>query len=241
MGQKKEVPVISGIQVLDRAVFILSVIADQPRNLTDLCEITGLPRATAHRIAVALEKHRLIARDAHGMWTTGPALAEMAPTTHSHLEDAAEHILPKLQAETGESVQLYRISGTERVCIANANPSTGLHDIVPVGHRMSLHAGSAAKVLMAYAPDALLDQILPKAVFTEADLEEVRTSKIAESSAERDPSLASASVPVFDATGAMIAALSTSGPVERMGAHPAKKFGPALRRAAKEFGKSLKG
>ncbi|KAB1553042.1 IclR family transcriptional regulator [Corynebacterium sp. 319] len=241
MGQNSEVPATSGIQVLDRAVFILTVISAEPRTLTDLCDITGLPRATAHRIAVALEKHRLIERDHDGAWTTGPALTEMAPTSNSRLEEAAEHILPKLLAETGESVQLYRISGLDRVCIANANPATGLHDIVPVGHRMSLAAGSAAKILMAYASDTLLSQVLPHAAFTAADLAEIRATEIAESSAERDPSLGSASVPIFDASGTMIAALSLSGPVDRMGPHPATKFGPILRRAAREFDIALRG
>ena len=240
MGHPSEVPATSGIQVLDRAVFILMVISAEPRTLTDLCEITGLPRATAHRIAVALEKHRLIQRDRHGAWTTGPALAEMAPTANSRLKEAAEHILPKLLADTGESVQLYRISGMERVCIANANPSTGLHDIVPVGHRMSLGAGSAAKVLLAYASETLVAQILPTAAFTQQDLDDVRNTEISESSAERDPSLGSASVPLFDATGTMIAALSLSGPVERMSPHPAKKYGTALRRAAREFNNALR-
>lgn len=241
MGQPSEVPATSGIQVLDRAVFILMVISAKPRTLTDLCEITGLPRATAHRIAVALEKHRLIQRDTEGAWTTGPALAEMAPTANSRLKEAAEHILPKLLADTGESVQLYRISGLERICIANANPATGLHDIVPVGHRMSLGAGSAAKVLMAYASETMRAQILPGAAYTQEDLDQVRANEIAESSGERDSGLGSASVPLFDASGIMIAALSLSGPVDRMSPHPATKFGPALRRAAREFDLALRG
>ncbi len=240
MGQNSEVPATSGIQVLDRAIYILSVIASAPRTLSDLCETTGLPRATAHRIAVALEKHELIERNAAGAWTTGPALALMAPAANNRIEEAAQHILPQLLAETGESVQLYRISGTERVCIANANPATGLHDIVPVGHRMSLGAGSAAKVLLAWAPDTLKQQVLPTAAFTQADLDEVLITEISESSAERDPSLGSASVPIFDAAGTMVAALSLSGPVERMGPHPAKKFGPALRRAARAFDNALR-
>ena len=63
----------SGIGVLDKAVSVLHVIAESPCGLADLCERTGLPRATAHRLAAGLEVHRLLARDAEGRWRLGPA------------------------------------------------------------------------------------------------------------------------------------------------------------------------
>lgn len=232
MGHNKEIPAVSGIQVLDRAVFILSVVAKKPRNLTELCEETGLPRATAHRISVALEKHRLIERQPDGHWSAGPALAELAPESGSKLEDAAQDLLPALVEMTQESVQLYRLSGFERICIANAEPKTGLRDTVPKGTRMTLRAGSAARILLAWAPESLLEQVLPDAAYDQAELDRVKERRISESVAERDSSLASASVPVFDSVGDMIAALSVSGPVARMSDSPAEKFGDALHKIA---------
>ncbi|HIW96607.1 MAG TPA: IclR family transcriptional regulator [Candidatus Corynebacterium gallistercoris] len=235
MGHIPDVPATSGIQVLDRAVYILSVIASQPRNLTELCEATGLPRATAHRIAVALEKHRLIERTPTGQWATGPALIDMAPSTNSRIEEAAAMVLPELMQSTGESVQVYRLSGLERVCIANAEPPSGLRDTVPVGHRMTLAAGSAAKILVAFSSPALREQVLPTAAYTRHDLDEIRAAGISESIAERDPALGSASVPVFDASGQLTAALSISGPVDRMGHSPAARFGSALKACARQL------
>lgn len=235
MGQNKDVPATSGIQVLDRAIFILSVIAKKPRNLAELCEITGLPRATAHRIAVALEKHRLIERLPDSHWTAGPALSELAPQASSRLEEAAGHILPKLMQATNESVQLYRLSGMERVCIANAEPVAGLRDTVPIGTHMTLEAGSAAKLLVAFSSQLLQKEVLPTAAYDEAELEQIHADGISQSYAERDPSLASASVPVFDANGSLIAALSISGPVDRMGKQPAERFGRVLKEAAREL------
>ena len=239
MGQNKEVPATSGIQVLDRAIFILSVIAAEPRNLAELCEITGLPRATAHRIAVALEKHRLIERTPDSQWTTGPALAELAPQSNNRLEDAADYVLPKLMQQTNESVQLYRLSGMERVCIANAEPLAGLRDTVPVGTHMTLEAGSAAKVLVAFSSPSLQKEVLPTAAYSAAELAQVVEAGVSQSHAERDPSLASASVPVFDATGNLIAALSISGPADRIGPAASDKFGDKLKAAAKELEQHL--
>ena len=39
----------SGIGVLDKAVAVLTAAAANPLTLAELCAVTGLPRATAHR------------------------------------------------------------------------------------------------------------------------------------------------------------------------------------------------
>jgi len=44
-------------------VGVLQTIAQSPCGLAELCERTELPRATAYRLAAALEVHRLLARD----------------------------------------------------------------------------------------------------------------------------------------------------------------------------------
>ena len=64
----------SGIGVLDKAVGVLHAVADSPCGLAELCERTGLPRATAHRLAAGLEVHRLLIRNEDGQWRLGPAL-----------------------------------------------------------------------------------------------------------------------------------------------------------------------
>lgn len=227
-------PTTSGIQVLDRALLILGIVARRPHSLSELCDTTGLPRATAHRIAVALEKHRMVTRLDDGLWTAGPALAELAPKTSTRLEEAAEHVLPDLVTRTGEAVQIYKLSGHQRVCIAGAEPQIGLRDTVPVGNRMTLSAGSAAKVLVAFAPLGFQEDVLSTASYTAADLEAVRVGQIAESVGERDAALASVSAPVRDSTG-VIAALSASGPADRMGPSPAARHREALQAAAAEL------
>ena len=57
----------SGIGVLDKAVQVLRATTASPSGLAELCAATGLPRATAHRLAVGLEVHGLLARDAELM------------------------------------------------------------------------------------------------------------------------------------------------------------------------------
>ena len=87
----------SGIGVLDKAVGVLHSIADSPCGLAELCERTGLPRATAHRLAAGLEVHRLLARDSAGRWRLGPALNELAAQVNDPLLAAGAAVLPRLR------------------------------------------------------------------------------------------------------------------------------------------------
>src|SRR5215467_8404426 len=157
----------SGIGVLDKAVGMLHTIAESPCGLAELCERTELPRATAYRLAAALEVHRLLARDEEGRWRLGPAITELAAHVNDPLLTAGAAVLPGLRETTGESVQLYRREGTSRVCVAALEPAAGLRDTVPVGARLPMTAGSGAKVLLAYSDAAIRDAVLPSAKFTD--------------------------------------------------------------------------
>lgn len=222
----------SGIGVLDKAVAVLEAVAKEPCGLAELCNRTGLPRATAHRLAVGLEVHRLLRRGADGQWRPGAALTELAGGATDPLLDAALSVLPKLRDITGESVQLYRRDGMQRVCVSTAEPPSGLRDTVPVGTRLPMTAGSGAKVLAAWTDPASQRAILADAVFGERTLLEVRRRGWAQSVAEREPGVASVSAPVRDASGTVVAAVSVSGPVDRIGRRPGARWAADLLAAA---------
>lgn len=229
----------SGIGVLDKSVLVLHTVAAQPCNLAELTEATGLPRATAHRLAVGLETHLLLTRDATGRWIPGPALRELAAGAPDAVREAGLPVLPGLQTATGESVQLYRREGAERICIAAVEPPTGLRDTVPVGTRLPMSAGSAARVLAAFADPAVRDDLLADAVYTERHLAEIRRRGWAQSAGERADGVASVSAPVYDRTGAVVAAVSVSGPIDRMGRRPGERWAADLVAAAERIGARL--
>ena len=136
-------------------------------------------------------------------------------------------MLRSLVEATGESAQLYQLTGTTRTCIAAEEPESGLHNVVPVGSHLTLTAGSAARVFAAYAP--------VDAPFKDAELKQVRDDGFAESVAEREIGLASVSTPVFQPDGALVAVLSISGPAERLKPSPADKWGKELLAARKQL------
>lgn len=222
----------SGIGVLDKVVSVLKATASTPSGLSELCEQTGLPRATAHRLAVGLETHGMLERDARGRWRPGPLLAVLSAHAPDPLVVAAAEVLPRLRDHTGESVQLYRADGMTRVCIAVAEPPAGLRDTVPLGARISMGAGSGAKVLTAWADPATQRAILASATFSEQTLVDVRRRGWAQSLAEREPGVASVSAPVKDRRGNVIAAISVSGPTDRIGRRPGNRWAGHLVQAA---------
>ena len=210
---------------------VLHAVADSPCGLADLCERTELPRATAHRLAVGLETHRLLARNGDGQWHIGPAVTELARHVKDPLLAAGASVLPRLRELTGESVQLYRREGTSRICVAALEPPAGLRDTVPVG--------TGAKVLLAYADTATQHAVLPAASFSDRTLAEVRKRGWAQSVAEREPGVASVSAPVRDARGVVIAAVSVSGPIDRIGRRPGARWAADLVAAAEALTRRL--
>ncbi|MDV6013494.1 IclR family transcriptional regulator [Haloechinothrix sp. LS1_15] len=239
MGQDSASNQHSGIGVLDKAVAVLQTVADEPCGLAELCSRTGLPRATAHRLAAGLEAHRLLRRTPDGRWRPGSALAELAGAATDPLLDAASTVLPKLRDATGESVQLYRRDGKQRVCVATAEPPSGLRDTVPVGARLPMSAGSGAKVLAAWTDPQTQRSLLADAVYGERTLLEVRRRGWAQSVAEREPGVASVSAPVRDSTGAVVAAVSISGPTDRIGRKPGVRWATDLLAAAEDLTQHL--
>ena len=119
-----------------------------PLTLTEIAEATSLPRATAHRLAVALEAHRLVRRDAAGRYHLGPRFGR--PT----LTEIAEPVLRRLRDRTGESVQLFVRRGSGRVCVLSLESPHSLRTIVPVGAHLPLDRGSAGRVLRGDAATA---------------------------------------------------------------------------------------
>jgi DNA-binding IclR family transcriptional regulator len=193
---------VSGVGVLDKAISILDALEVKPLTLNELVQVTGLSRATAHRLGSALEIHRLVQRTDDGEFALGQRLRG------GGLVDAARPALEALRDSTGESVQLYVRRADQRLCIASLESPHGLRTIVPVGALLPLDVGSAGKVLRLERPGW------------------------AESVEERERGVASVSAPVYDGSGQVVAAVSVSGPVERLSRSPGRRYGSAVVRAA---------
>ena len=201
---------VSPVGTLDKAVRILATVEHEPRSLAELVVRTGLSRATAHRLATALEAHGLLRRVSDGRFALGLRLLGLgrAAAAALPLAEAAEPALERLRDATGESVQLYVRDGERRVCVASLESPHGLRTIVPMGASLPLDRGSAGRALQA--EDGWVESV-----------------------EEREPGVASVSAGVRGPDGDIVAAVSVSGPVERTSRSPGARYGQDVERAAR--------
>ena len=205
---------VSGVGVLDKSISVLDVVAAAPGPCTlgDLVAGTGLPKATVHRLAAALEAHGLVRRDGEGRYLLGVRLIGLgrAAAAAWPLSEAARPALEALREATGESVQLYRRDGDRRACAVSLESPHELRTIVAQGALLPLGVGSAGRVLLG----------------------EVGVDGWVESIGERAPGVASVSAPVV-VDGQVVAAVGISGPIDRLGPHPGAAHGAAVVAAAR--------
>lgn len=210
---------VRGAGTIDKAMALVALVTEQPRSLTELIEGSGLPRATAHRLAQALESHGMLRRDADGRFalglrwiTTGQRAAAAFP-----LADIARPHLEELRDVTGESVQLYVAEGQQRRCLVAVDSSHELRTIVPTGALLPMERGSAGRVLSG----------------------ETGRSGWVETVGDRQEGVASVSAPVVGPDGVVLAALSVSGPIDRLGRAPGRRHGPAVLEHAERISAAL--
>ncbi|MEZ5178604.1 MAG: IclR family transcriptional regulator [Acidimicrobiales bacterium] len=215
--------IVSGVGVIDKSAAVLEALADAGGacSLADLVARTGISRATAHRLAVALEVHGLVRRDAEGRFALGTRLVGLGRLAAAAwpLAEAARPALEALRAETGESVQLYVRDGDVRVCLVSLESSQELRTIVAEGARLPLGLGSAGRILAG---------------------DDAGGGWVA-SAGEREPGVGSVSAPVHDVAGSLVAAVGISGPLPRLGDDPGARFGPAVAEAARSVTDLLAG
>src|ERR687886_534783 len=162
--------------------------------------------------------------------SSGVGVLDKAATVLSALEAGPSTVA--LRDHTGESAQLYRRQGDQRICVAAAERPMGLRDSIPVGSALTMRAGSAAQVLLAWEEPDRLHRGLQGARFTATTLSAVRRRGWAQSIGEREQGVASVSAPVRAPSGKVVAAVSISGPVERFTRQPGRVHAAAVVSAA---------
>jgi DNA-binding IclR family transcriptional regulator len=207
------VDTVSGVGVVDKAVAVLRALERLgSANLADVQAATNLPRATAHRLLMALESHGLVRRDGDGRFGLGLGLIALgrAASDAFPLADFARPVLVELRDRTGEGVQLFVREGGGRRCLVSLQSAHGLRWIVPEGAVLPLRVGSAGRVLAGETgPDGWVASV-----------------------EEREAGVASVSSPVLDEQGDVVAAVSVSGPLGRMSRRPGARFGAEVVAAA---------
>jgi len=235
----------TAVGTLDRAVAILDAVEGGVHRLGQIAEATDLPHPTAHRLVRALEGHGFLARYPGLGYRLGPRLLRLASEAMRELplRDVAHPILEQLAKVTGETAQLYVRSGDARICIDAVESVNELRTIVGIGAALPLHAGSAAKVFLAFSP-ADPASFIRKSADPGRFGREVALARVrgwASSAGERQPGVGSVSAPILGAYDILLGVISVSGPSSRMGRSAARRYAPAVVDAAERIERALGG
>jgi DNA-binding IclR family transcriptional regulator len=237
----------SGVGVLDRVVAILDAVeAGNARSLADVASATGYTRSTTHRLLQAMEAHDLLDYSGTRGYQLGPRFLRLANRALRELplRDIAHPVLTRLSEATGESAQLYVRSVDERVCIDAVESPSELRTIVAVGAALPLTRGSAGKLFLAWATPADRERLsagLEPSMRARLD-QQILTGRRrgwTESVGEREPGVASVSAPIVGTHDTLVAVISVSGPVSRLGRGGAKRYAPTVLSAARDVERAL--
>jgi len=222
------------IRVLDRAIVVLSVLSDgRLHTLTELSETARLNSSTAFRILATLNYHRYVERDeASGAYKLGLACLELA-RAYGQANDLRQIALPELEVlrdHTKETVHLAVMDAGEVVYLEKL---PGLHAIgimtSRVGRRSPAYCTGLGKVFLAHSNPALIQELYATTAFQGFtsttiqsmeellhQLQEVRDRGYALDRGEHEAEVRCVAAPVFDIDGQVVAAISVSGPANRM-------------------------
>ena len=218
----------SGTQAVDRAARLLTEVVHAPGSVTftELAAATGLAKSTTSRLLLALERNGLIRRDQAGRFAPGEVFIRFAwrGGAEAGLIEVAQPYLDSLGETTGETINL----GVERdgmvEQIAQVDSTYVIGATNWVGRPVPLHCAALGKVLLAHGaahlPSGRLERRALRTVTSRtalsAELAAVRERGYAITDGELEPGLVAIAAPVFHDGGAVVAALSVSGPATRL-------------------------
>jgi len=253
-----QVPDVSGVRSLDRAVAILRAFDERrPRlSLSEIAFALALNTSTAHRLLQALKAHGLVAQpDGGKSYALGPTVLRLARVaTGSHdVQELARPFMRRLRDAIGETVGLHVLrSDLVRVVVDQAESHQALRrSYTELGEPIPLHQGAPGKVLLAFLPEEQRTQLLTgtleaanentvtDAARLRAEMDAVRHSGYAVSFGERVGGIHTVAVPLRDHHGQVSAALSVTGPALRMPRERLEAIAPLASATAREISTRL--
>lgn len=197
----------AGVAAVDRALAVLAAFLpgagepDRDRSLADLAGRTGLYKSTILRLLASLERANFVQRGPAGRWRLGPAAVALAAAYRrsTRIGEVVGPVIADLAARAQESASFYVRDGEARLCLVRVDAPRSVRDAVREGDRLPLDRGAAGRVLLAFAAGPVA----------------AREELVFVSRGERTPETAGIAAPVFDQAGALVGAVSLSGPLHR--------------------------
>lgn len=220
------------IQVIDRAAAILDALSrySDSVSLKVLAAETGLHTSTTHRILSSLCENGFVERNRTGHYHLGTRLLRLASHLCSNVDirAIALPVMQKLRNQLNESVHLTIREGDEVIYVEKATPNRMMHVQQLIGSRAPLHVTAVGKMLLGaggaeacrgYAERTNLPA-LTRNTITDLDTliqhcAAAGQQGYALDNEEAELDVGCIGVLIRDASGAPVAGLSVSAPIDR--------------------------
>ena len=251
--------VTAQVQSLTRGLSILESLAkaEGGLTLTDIGQRVQLPPSTVHRLLATLEKMGYVYQAGElGRWYVGlQAFAVGSSFLSSRDFIAQSHpYMRRLMDQSGETVNLAILDGTEAVFVDQVQCREMMRTIVKLGSRAPLHASGVGKAMFASLPDDQIDAILkvrglpritgntittPETMW--ASVRVIRQRGWSFDDEEHALGTRCVAAPIYDEHAETLGALSLAGPSSRLPDERIKQLGPLVAHTAEELTHRLGG
>lgn len=238
------------VPAVERTFTILELLAASNRGVSaaELVERTGMPRSSLHCLTLTLERRGYLYRSSKtGRYLLGLKLFGLARYANGGLElrERAAPELARLMQQTRLTVHLAVVENDEPVLVAKVD-SPGIFRLATwPGKRMEFHCTAIGKAMAAFLPEETVLRILAargltrhneNTIFCERglrdELSRVRRQGYALDDEEEEIGLRCIGAPVFDVSGAVVAAISIAGPTSQIHADNVAKYAAKVKNAA---------
>src|SRR5918995_3225864 len=245
----------TSVQSVDRAVSVMELLARRGSvGVTEVANEIGIHKSTAYRLLTTLRARGLVEQDATTeQYRLGFALVLLASTVTADLDvlRCARPVCERLSEQTQETVTLTVLEGDDAVVIHQTMSKASALSVDWTGRHTPLHATAAGKIFLVYMPEDQLLRILegPLERFTgntivdPASLRE-HVSRIpdegyAHTVEELETGLSAVGAPIRSAEGAVVGAVSVSGPAFRLSATDLPATSELVKSTAAEISRCL--
>ncbi|WP_420963385.1 IclR family transcriptional regulator [Brucella sp. IR073] len=220
-------------------------------TIAELSAASGLPKATVHRIVVSLRDVGMLDQDGRRQgYRLGLKMFHYGSSVMASLDTptrAHPHIA-RLQQLTGEVIHFHIFDGSQMVCVEREEMSASSLTTVQAA---PTYCTSVGKAFLAFQNEELIRKIAGEGLraytantITDldsltAELEKVRAQGFAVDNEEIEIGLRCIGAPVRDSSGRVFAAVSVSGPAERMPDGRLMGLAPAVIQTANDISAAL--
>ena len=225
------------------------LVARGPLTLAELARELGLAKSTLHRVCSVLVQRAWVVRDEAGLYELGvQALAIGSRSSQLPIVVAFRSIAAELLTKHDETVCLGALDGDDSVYVAIEETSHPVRLVTHVGSRTPAFASSSGRVILAARPsEHIAGEYGGRPLVTPTGrrlnglaelhqiLDRVRREGYAENNEDTAIGLYAVSVPVRNAAGTTLAALTMCIPTSRMSPARHEQIVTDLRAAGERF------